>query len=260
MTVSAGDTILATQYNALLPNSIAVGGALPSGLIAYLEKAGALQLRLRDSNGGADLKGIELKNTAHLIELLQLNDNNTTKKTVLSVSTAGVMTLSDIPIGPNSDPTTDNQLTRKLYVDGLTSDKSVSTRRTSTLSINNTTHTAVAFTAEDFDTDTMHDNATNNTRITFTTAGKYIIIANVSWASNATGIRQIRIRKNGTDDFDLDARTLVVPHSGLGIAQEVVTIMSVSATDYIELMVYQDSGGALLLESSPFAKFIAKKI
>lgn len=117
MPVNAGDTILASQYNSLLPNTIAVGGSLPSGLIAYLEKAGALQLRLRDSSGGTDLKGIELRNTAHLIELLQLNDNDTIKNTPLSVSTGGVVTFSGIPIGPNSSPTVDNELARKKYVD-----------------------------------------------------------------------------------------------------------------------------------------------
>lgn len=49
---------------------------------------------------------------------------------------------------------------------------------------------------EGFDTDTMHDNSTNPSRITFTTAGKYCVVANAATADQI--VFGIRIRLNGT--------------------------------------------------------------
>jgi hypothetical protein len=41
------------------------------------------------------------------------------------------------------------------------------------------TGTVLPFAAEDFDTDTIHDNSTNNTRLTCNTAGKYHVYASI---------------------------------------------------------------------------------
>src|SRR5262245_40483526 len=54
-------------------------------------------------------------------------------------------------------------------------------------SINSGTNTTLNFDSERFDSDTIHDNVTNNSRLTCKTAGKYLICCNVRWASNATG-------------------------------------------------------------------------
>jgi hypothetical protein len=35
---------------------------------------------------------------------------------------AGTVTFNSIPVGPNADPTTDNQLARKAYIDKLIGD------------------------------------------------------------------------------------------------------------------------------------------
>lgn len=49
------------------------------------------------------------------------------------------------------------------------------------ISIPNATYTALQFNSEDFDTDNMHDNTTNNTRLTCKTAGIYLITGSVSF-------------------------------------------------------------------------------
>lgn len=94
---------------------------------------------------------------------------------------------------------------------------------------------SIAFAAENFDTDTMHDNATNNTRITFTTAGKYCIGGQWKGATNA--VTGIRIRLNGT--------TIIAAHtdgnSGDPEYNDVTTIYNFSAADYIELQGYSGS-------------------
>ncbi|HWS55496.1 MAG TPA: hypothetical protein VN228_15265 [Pyrinomonadaceae bacterium] len=43
----------------------------------------------------------------------------------------------------------------------------------------------------------MHDNVTNNGRITFQLAGFYLVSLNVAFASNVTGYRTLLIKQNG---------------------------------------------------------------
>ena len=123
--------------------------------------------------------------------------------------------------------------------------KRVSVYKTGNQSINNTTMTAVQFDAESFDTDTMHDNSTNNTRITFTTAGVYYIHAEIGYQNNSTGVRRITIKVNDTThlcDVSVSAANGIETYLGVSC------LYSASASDYVEAMAYQSSGGALNVE------------
>jgi len=51
---------------------------------------------------------------------------------------------------------------------------------------------------EDFDTDTIHDNSTNNSQLTYNIAGVYLLTCNMRWATNTTGERSVRLLLNGT--------------------------------------------------------------
>ena len=131
----------------------------------------------------------------------------------------------------------------------LASTPHVSVRHSISQSIATATDTALAFDTERFDTDTMHDTATNNSRLTATTAGKYRISANVSFASNATGYRAVWLRKNGNSANPL-ARVVSPPVNG-AITELCVSILeNLVAADYVEVMVYQNSGGALNCEAA----------
>lgn len=112
----------------------------------------------------------------------------------------------------------------------------------STQSINNASTTAINFDNEDFDTDTMHDTSTNNTRITFTTAGKYLIGACIGFAGHATGYRQISIRQDGSATLAYHAYIGLVATT---LYMNIITIAEFSAAEYVELMVYQNSGAGL---------------
>jgi len=121
--------------------------------------------------------------------------------------------------------------------------------RTANQSITTGTWTAIAWTAETFDTDTMHDNTTNNQRITFTTAGTYQVTFRAMWASSAAGARSLAIEKNGTttqgSGTDVVTSFATAPigstHNGIN-----VTVMAeFAANDYIMAFVNQTSGGAL---------------
>lgn len=110
-------------------------------------------------------------------------------------------------------------------------------------SINNVTFTSVVFSSESYDTDTMHDNVTNNTRFTIKTAGKYIIVCNTGWDANAVGERICAFWLNGSQTpYYWDRR--VSTDSSNGIFS---FILNLAVNDYVELYVYHTKGTALNL-------------
>lgn len=56
----------------------------------------------------------------------------------------------------------------------------------------------VTWNAENFDTDTMHDNVTNNTRITFKTAGIYVVLFQLNYTSTPAEISASILLNNTT--------------------------------------------------------------
>ena len=126
--------------------------------------------------------------------------------------------------------------------------------RTAHVSIATGTWTAVAWQAETFDTDTMHDNTTNSQRITFTTAGTYQITLNAMWASNASGARSLAIEKNGTTTqgsgtevvTSFSTAPIGSTHNGINVN----VMATFAANDYIIAFVNQTSGGALNLSGT----------
>lgn len=125
-------------------------------------------------------------------------------------------------------------------------DKSARVFHSANQSLTDATVTVLAFDSERFDTDTIHDTATNNSRLTATTAGKYWIHGQVNYADNATGRRDLTIRLNGTTTI---ADVRVNPISGADTTVEVSTFYDLSATDYVELLAFQNSGGALNVQA-----------
>ena len=110
-------------------------------------------------------------------------------------------------------------------------------------SIANTTVTNITFQSEQFDTNSLHDNTTNNSRITIPAgyAGKYQINANVNFAGNATGDRELYIYVNNSAYYCYNVQKGT---SSLNSLQNSL-IVNLAAADYIEIKVWQDSGGAL---------------
>ena len=111
----------------------------------------------------------------------------------------------------------------------------------------------LAFNTERFDTasnaaDTMHDTVTNNSRLTCRYAGKYQITANVEFAANAAGYRQLNLRLNGATAIAL---VNMLPISGAVVqVLNVTTLYDLAVNDYVEVTATQTSGGALNVDSS----------
>lgn len=91
---------------------------------------------------------------------------------------------------------------------------------------------AIPFNSESFDTNTMHDNATNNTRITFTTAGKYSVSGTVNTDANAASWAGIRL--NGSTYLATNGAGNAGATTANGTNVE--TIYDFAAADYVELM------------------------
>lgn len=73
---------------------------------------------------------------------------------------------------------------------------------------------AVPFSSEVFDTDTIHDNAVNNTRLT-TPAGVSLVRLTAGYTTNDanTGLMHMRFRRNGAENSLDDAMANYSPHS-----------------------------------------------
>lgn len=121
-------------------------------------------------------------------------------------------------------------------------------RRTATQSIANTTWDAIEWQAAEYDNGAFWS-PTNNTRITFSEAGKYLVVANPIFVSNSTGARFARIIRNGNQAKELALSNI----DANGVASdrwEVSAVVDAAASDYVEVEVYQDSTAALNLDGT----------
>ncbi len=120
--------------------------------------------------------------------------------------------------------------------------------------ITTVSETVVTFASEAFDTDSIHDLITSNSRLTVP-AGvtKIRLSASTLWQLNNTGYRQIRIKKNGgSGGVDLNRGTYIpTALSGAGGAEIplgmtlVTGIIETVAGDFFEMFVEHNRSGNL---------------
>lgn len=128
-------------------------------------------------------------------------------------------------------------------------DKACRATHNANQSINTSTDTWIAFNTEVFDTDTIHDTVTNNGRLTCKTAGTYLIVAQVSFAFHATGRRAAIITYNAARTLRAILQVPAVSTDNERTDMVVSCILQLAVNDYVEVMVAQTSGGALLVLS-----------
>lgn len=112
-------------------------------------------------------------------------------------------------------------------------------------SIANATFTVLTFDSEDLNVGGMHSTTINTSRLTIPAGGDgvYLFIGSIMYAGNIAGItRVIVLRKNGATSL-LQNQYGVASASQMGI--QGCWMGSLVAGDYIEMLGYQDSGGAL---------------
>lgn len=117
--------------------------------------------------------------------------------------------------------------------------------QTAAQSIATATVTAITFDATgNTDTDGLF-NASLPTHATIRTAGMYDVKANIAWAASAAGAQRdswLQVNGSATPRFDFDFRA---PSAGVIFCKN-ATSLTLNAGDYVELVGFQDSGGALL--------------
>lgn len=126
------------------------------------------------------------------------------------------------------------------------------------ISIPNNTNTIITLNSENYDTDPngeIHSTSSNTSRMTIRTAGKYLVLGQVQWAVNATGERLAQIRLNGTTNIAIS--TTILGSGTYGLIQQVLVVHDFSASDYVELVAYQDSGGALNVSAAANPPFFS---
>lgn len=114
--------------------------------------------------------------------------------------------------------------------------------------------TVVALNSERYDNGAMHDTVTDNSRITFTTAGIYIVTFNCAFAANATGDRSAYIRKNGQDFIAMSQKHgFATQECGMSVTVH----ERFEVGEFVEAIAKQDSGGALNLLATRYSPILS---
>lgn len=121
-------------------------------------------------------------------------------------------------------------------------------RATATQNVSTATDTVLTAPTEDYDTDSMHSTTTNTSRGTAVTAGKYRCSAIVAWDSDTTGRREVRFLVNGSTQH-----TVGVVAASTQVTQNVQKMLVLAAGDYVEVQVWQNSGGTRTPQLLQFA-------
>lgn len=139
-------------------------------------------------------------------------------------------------------PVADEEPLRKVDGGGGGYTEGARVYNNASLVIPNATFTPLTFNTERYDTDNIHSTASNTSRLTCKTAGKYLITGNAYFAINATGRRLYRLLLNG-------ATPIAQVSAGLNNANRIylvaTTIWDMSVNDYVEFLAWQNSGGNL---------------
>jgi hypothetical protein len=119
-----------------------------------------------------------------------------------------------------------------------------SLNRSTDLTVSNNAWNVITYDVENYDTDGFHSNVTNTSRITIPAgkAGKYQILTNVLWNTSAVGERYLSVTKNGTEVVRMFGG---VPTGSGQFTQTLATIENLAVNDYLEMRVFQTTGGNL---------------
>ena len=156
----------------------------------------------------------------------------------------GSGTYDNLPIGTTGQiltaDTTVSPYKVKWATPATTGFVGVSLTKSAAQSISNATETVVTFNTEVFDTDGFHTGTDGKITVPAGKAGKYLITAQIM--SNSSGyVTQGGMRKNGSNIFThyISGATPVTAPCVL-----VNTVVNLAVADYLEIFVYQGTGGA----------------
>jgi hypothetical protein len=166
-----------------------------------------------------------------LCDILGLAINTDVTAAPFSITTAGVVTALRKP------------LRYKPHV--------VKASKSGNQSIPDSTSTVVLFDTDDIDSGGMHDTGVDTGRLHVITTGIHHIVPFIEWATGPTSGRLLTLRKNGVTNM---ATYRDSANSLLNCQQHHPDYWSLVAGDYVELVAFQASGGAVNINNgSSFA-------
>lgn len=121
--------------------------------------------------------------------------------------------------------------------------------KTAPQSIPNQTWTPIEFDYDVWDTADMHDISSNKTRLVCKEAGNHFAFACIQFESDVNGVRGLMIAKNYPTGGIYAREFSPADQEGV-TAMSLMTIVNLEIDDYIELYVWQTSGGALNVNCS----------
>jgi hypothetical protein len=110
---------------------------------------------------------------------------------------------------------------------------------------------SVTFNTNAYDNDHMHSTTTHTTRLVAPISGVYDITGGVAWNASATGERDLWIERNRSTHKVLAETTVAVNSGSQPSYQMVETQARLTKGDFVELWVYQGSGGDIGLIHRP---------
>jgi hypothetical protein len=153
----------------------------------------------------------------------------------------------DVPANLNYTPSLASDATHKGYVDNeinIRTNRTAGVSRNAAFSVPDVTWTEIPFDTEQWDALNIHNTA--NGRATPGRVGKYQVSAGVSFATNVTGIRGIAVHVNGV--LRRIGQQMPTVSGSPSRVSMTATVNLTSTVDYISIFVYQNSGGALVLD------------
>lgn len=121
--------------------------------------------------------------------------------------------------------------------------------------VSNNTRTAMLADTELFDNDSMHSTASQTSRITCQTPGRYLICATVRTGTNQTGHREVQIWVNGVgtgDDYNIGRHDCAGDTSTVISGSRAVVL---GAGDYIECTLEHNAGVDITTALEEFAAY-----
>ncbi len=165
---------------------------------------------------------------------------------ILAVTVTGTVTSFASGETVSAAKINENFASLKAAIEGIPdcTENSASLKMSANANVTNNTLNVLSWDVEEFDSQNMHA-AADPTRVTISTAGRYLVIGHLSYAANSSGNRQIRILKNGVL---WTVNNVQAP--GFAAIFDLTAVMDLAAGDYLEIGAVQNSGGTLQVEAS----------
>lgn len=132
-------------------------------------------------------------------------------------------------------------------LDALQSPPSCHAFNNANIAVTNNSEQALALNSEHDDNNGIHSTSVNTSRLTCQKDGPYVFHYSLFFASNATGYRYCYLRLNGATALNFDTRN---PLTGQVTALSGAASRRLVVGDYVEIIVFQNSGGSLNVVAS----------